>query len=308
MDTLLIAGLDSIVGVNLAAHFAGRFQVVGVSRSVPVSVAGCHTGVCPVQHANDVREWVESVRPDRLIYCGPGAHSTWDPTVTSRPSGGDVESAGHWAAAAREYGAELTVISSDAVFTGPWVFHDEDSNCLCDSAPARALRRVEKTCAQLCPETLVVRTNVVGWSYAHGWIEQLVDDLENETAGPFDYQRHATPILATDLADILESVWQAGLSGVYHIAGAERINPNRFAHRLAQEFGLPKPMPVDGNRLTERPTGFGCGESSLHTTQIRKALGVAMPTISDCLLRLRDQKQNGYSESLKNSGVLEKVA
>lgn len=308
METLLIAGLDTLVGINLAAHLAERYQVVGVCLNEPASLAGCHSGFCPSQEENDVREWVESIRPDHLVYCGPSAYSTWDNTANARPDVDDVEIAGRWAAAAHEYGARLTVISTDGVFTGPWVYHEEDSTCHCDSRAARSARRIEKAAAVRCPDALIVRTNAFGWSHADGWIERTLAALEDGTAGPFDFLRHATPILATHFAEILAASWGAKLGGIYHICGAERTNPNQFVIRLADEFGLQAPRAVNGNQTLDRPRGFGCGESALHTTKIRKALGIAMPTIADALQRLREQKRDGYADTLKTPAPLEKVA
>lgn len=308
MDTLLIAGLDTVVGTNLAARLVDRYRIIGVCLDEPVSLDGCHSGQCRGQDENDINEWVESIRPTQLVYCGPSSVSTWDDAATRRPDVESVDVAGHWAAAARDYGARFTLVSSDAVFTGPWIFHDEDSACVCSSPQARAARRAEKLAARQCPGALIVRTNVFGWSHGYGWVERTVDRLETETSGPFDFQRHATPILATDFAGILDRCWQMHLDGVYHVAGTERINPNQFVRKLADEFGLPSPEPVDGNRLMDRPAGYGRGETSLHTTRIRKALGIPMPTASDGLIRLREQKLNGFGDSLKMPMVLEPAA
>jgi dTDP-4-dehydrorhamnose reductase len=146
---------------------------------------------------------------------------------------------------------------------------------------------------------------VYGWApqaEGPGWIEQILSDLESGCAGPFDYLRHATPILATDFASILIKAWEMDLDGVYHIAGAERVNPNQFVERLADEFMMPGPMPVNGNCLTERPRGFGCGECSLHTNKIRNAVKCAMPTVADGLRRLREQTLSGYCDRLAAEG------
>ena len=308
MTTILIAGMDSVVGSNLAAHFAPRHQVVGVTLDEPLSLECCHSGHCYGQDENDIREWVESIRPDQLVYCGPSATSTWDTTDGRIPDVESVEIAGRWAAAAREYNANFTLVSTDAVFTGPWVYHDEESSCVCETRHARAARRIEKICAQQAPGALIARTNAIGWSTGDGWLERLVDDLETGMAGPFDYQRHATPILATDFAEILEQAWDAQLDGVYHIAGAERINPNQFVRKFADEFGLPTPIPVDGNALVERPIGYGCGETSLHSTRIRHALGIGLPTITDALERLREQMHDGTRDALKGALELQRAA
>jgi len=308
VDTLLIAGLDTVVGTNLAARLSERYQTIGVCLHEAVSLDGCHTGQCREQDENDIREWIESTRPAHVVYCGPAAVSTWDDRPIERPNVESVEIAGRWAGVAREYGARFTLVSSDAVFTGPWIFHDEESACVCISPQARATRRAEKLAAQQCPGALVVRTNVFGFSHGDGWIERTIAELETGDSGPFDFQRHATPILASDFAEILDRAWRAHLEGVYHISGTERINPNQFIRKLADEFGLPSPEPVDGNRLLDCPRGWGCGETSLHTTRIRKALGIPMPTATDGLIRLREQKLNGFGDSLKMPMVLEPAA
>ena len=317
METIVIAGIGSVVGANLAASLSDRFRVVGFSFSKPVVIEGCETACCPSGDEVAVRHWLESVKPEWILYCGAAADSTWknNQQTQSEPSPGkpDVHSARIWARAARESNCRLTVISSDAVFTGPWMFHKENSTCLCDSLPARIIQSIEQITSQLCPGTLVVRTNAYGWmpqSVGPGWLETILEGLNLGTAGPFDYLSYATPILASDLGDILYQAYRQKLEGVYHIAGSERVNCNQFVERLADEFGLPLPQPVEGNTLMERPTGFGRGETTLHTSQIRKALGIAMPALTDGLQRLREQKHNGYCDRLAPEGqiVEEQVA
>ena len=303
METIVIAGIGSAVGANLAASLSDRFRVFGLSFSTPVSIEGCETACCPSDDENAVRHWLEAVKPQWILYCGAAAESTWQIDQNAQPSLGklDVHSARIWARAARESNCRLTVISSDAVFTGPWMFHKENSTCLCDSLPARTIQTIEQITAQLCPGTLVVRTNAYGWmpeSAGPGWLETVLEGLNLGTAGPFDFLSHATPILASDLGDILCKAYEQRLEGVYHIGGSERVNSNQFVDRLADEFGLPAPQPVEGNTLMERPTGFGRGETSLHSSRIRKALGIAMPAITEGLQRLREQKHNGYCDRL----------
>ena len=313
VETVLIAGIESVVGANLAASLSDRYQAVGLSLSLPLSVAGSQTSV---SHGHDwemVRNEVASIRPQRIVYCGTAAHSTWQnppPWISVAQSETAIR---NWTRAAREFECRLTVISSDAVFTGPWMFHKEDSTCLCASAQAQAIRSAEILVAQYCPDALLVRTNAYGWSpesTGRCWISETLADLKSHSAGPFDHLRYATPILTTDLTEILEQAWQNNLHGIYHVAGAERVNPNQFVEQLANEFGLPEPQPVNGNSLSGRPTGFGRGETSLHTNKIRKDLNIAMPMLADGLQRLRGQKQNDYCEQLEigSQPVHEKVA
>ena len=313
MDTILVVGIDTVLGANLAATFADRYRVVGLSTSSPISIAGCQSALCRSQNRQAVREWIMSVRPDWVVHCGPASISTWDRPNPILSANQVIDAARHWASSAAEIDCHLTLVSSDAVFTGPWMFHGEECPCVCPSRQAQTIRDMECQAAALCSKTLIVRTNAFGWSpdpTGRGWIERTLARLESRSAGPFDHVRHATPILATDLADILESACQHALHGIYHIAGAERVSPAGFVQNLAEQFDLPAPQPETMHTLSQRPTGFGLGETSLQTKKIRNALNIRMPMLDDGLERLYEQQQNGYSERFNSATATlhEKVA
>ncbi len=312
MQTIVVVGADTVVGANLAAILSDSFHVFAIGSTADVDIAGCESAAGPLDDDRSARRWMASVHPSHVVVCGAGAQSTWQQDETVVPTRDDINIGRTWARVAAEFECHLTLISSDAVFTGPWMFHREESEGICPSTPAGILRQIEQDTWQLCPDALIVRTHAIGWmpdSMGPGWIEQTLNQLNAGTAGPFDYLRHSTPILATELAKILVKAWEAGLEGEYHIAGSERINPGRFVERLAEQFQLPAPkQPADcAGKL---PTGFGVGESSLHTGKIREALGISMPTISDAFTQLREQCVNGFCDRLSApaAGERQKVA
>ncbi|MGQ0634165.1 MAG: sugar nucleotide-binding protein [Planctomycetaceae bacterium] len=299
MDKLLIAGVDTVPGANLAAWLAQRFQVVGLSWNGPLAIAECETAVCDPAALDAPRTWIAAERPQWVVYCGPGALSTWDIPVHPAPRPDAVPTAGAWARAAAEFGCELTVVSSDAIFTGPWMFHREASTCFCESHRARLLRLIEKEVVDLYPETLLIRTNVFGWSPAHerpSLIETVLNAVQQGGALALDCMRHATPILATDLADLLERAYQQKLRGVYHLGGSERISPFRFACLLANEFGYSMSSLAAIESTDDSRHGFGSGETSLQTRRIRKALESPLPLVREGLSRLHEQDASGYRD------------
>ena len=122
--------------------------------------------------------------------------------------------------------------------------------------------------------------------------------LEANQPCSLDCVRHASPILVNDLIDIVTKSWNAGLDGVYHIGGAERVNPAAFAQRLACEFALRIPKPHAAESLTNRSSGFGGSETSLQTRKLRRALGISVPLLSEGLRRLRQLSLNGFRDRL----------
>ncbi len=302
MDTILIVGIETVVGANLAATLADRYRVVGLSIGSKISIAGCETITCHMRSSEEtVREWVSSTQPKWIVYCSTAARSSWDIDELDQSDDHSIHAVCNWATAAAEFDSHLTIISSDAVFNGPWMFHQEDSDCLCTNNAARVIQSIEHLAETLCPNTLVVRTSAYGWSpssVGSSWIDRAVSAFETSRVVTFDSVRHATPILATDLASILERALQKSLTGIYHVAGAERVNPAQFVQELANQLGLTLPGSAANHSLSQRPTDFCAAETSLHTKKIRKALGISMPMVSEGLSRLAEQRQNGYCKRL----------
>jgi dTDP-4-dehydrorhamnose reductase len=300
VETILVAGADSLVGANLAASLSSRQPVIGVAFRDAVRIAGCETELCRSTALDAIQAVVRRVSPQRVVYCGAGAQSCWDAAEIVDDTA--VARAAAWQEAAAACGAQWTLISSDGIFTGPWMFHAENSQSWCASAAATALRQIEEQTASRHPEALIVRTHAFGWSPTcdgrEGWLERLLAGFEEGAGCLLDGVRHASPILATDLVEVIQKAWQSGLAGVYHIAGAERVNPVQFARQVSHEFGLPFLHAGAPETLTDRATGFGRGETSLQTRKVRRALGIGLPMLSEGLQRLHQQQRDGFRNRL----------
>ncbi|MFV0444328.1 MAG: sugar nucleotide-binding protein [Planctomycetaceae bacterium] len=305
MESFLVVGAETVVGANLSAWLAEQHPgavVTALSETAELGITGCVAHRGDVTSSEGAHHWVTQLTPAHVILCGPASRSSWE--LSDRDIDGSAVLQAHaWAVAAREAGARFTYISSDAVFTGPWMFHEEDGSGRCDSATAGRLREAEQQVLAACPEALIIRTNAFGWSPRgeQGWLEQRLQEIRTRRLADQDFVRHATPILATDLAGILNRAWTEGLSGVHHIAGAERISPLRFVQRLAEQYQLPWLSIRRSEALQERAAGFGAGECSLQTKRIRKAICVAMPMLTEGLTRLVEQDQSGFRASLTGS-------
>lgn len=302
MKTLLIVGVETVVGANLAAMWSDRMRVVGLSTRPNINVSGCEIGVCERMTADHVRKWVNQTQPTHVVYCGAAARSSWESATKSL----DDSAASTWANGAAEAGAHFTLISSDAVFSGPWMFHEENSKSLCASKEADSIRETEEAVSEACPKTLIVRTNAFGWSpfgTNGGWIESLLTSLENNRSVELDPISHATPILATDLADCLEAALEDELIGTFHIAGSERVSPHQFVQKLATAFELTVPQSRTVRELAARPTGFGRGETSLQTRRFRNEYDCSMPLFSEGISRLVEQQESGFRSRVLGESI-----
>jgi len=290
MQRVLIVGVDTVLGSNLALEFARWFDVRGLFEQIAVEIDGCPTEMQP-NGSDALLARIDQLVPTWVIHCGSISQSCWNGVDTS-PNDADV--ARTLLVGSRQIGYRLCVISSDAVFTGPRMFHLEEAPRLGNSTQARQARHVERLLRD--SEALVVRTHAYGWSPAPELvpgIERLWETLRFSSECRLETMRHATPILASDLAWFLSRAVDRELAGVFHIAGAERTNPYRFGMELAAVFGLPsnhvrcQSADHDGSMSPVRE------EMSLATHRIRRALNRAMPLLRDGLYRLAEQAEQG---------------
>lgn len=298
MDSVLIVGVETVVGANLAATLATRHSVSAISRHENQSWSYGPFACCPRQAAAAHYVRIRQQAPLHVVYCGNGAHCCWDSMAIADES----ETLIACLDAAKAMSASFTLISSDGVLTGPWMFHAENSQSICPSLTARLLRDAEQHVLDNDPRALVIRTHCFGWSPIPGlptWLNRVMHNLERQQPLELDPVPHASPLLASDLADILSKIWRAGLNGLYHVSGAERTNPVRFAQRLAMHAGWAMPQGDSAARLQELPAGFGCGETSLQTRKIRRALGITLPMLNEGISRLYEQQASGFAERLQ---------
>lgn len=300
MKHVLIVGVDSIVGGNLAISLADHHHVTGLSQTTSVQIANTNTRVGDPQTFDDIRRELSLTNPDLVVVCGPAAQSVWSMTDPEHLDRTALKATAHWASAVAETQARLIVVSSDAVFHGPWMFHEEACAGVCQSQTAAAIREMEYQVLQSCPAALVVRTNAFGWSPqpANAWMETLVEQIAQGKPLRVPAANYATPIAAGHLAELLIQAWDRKLEGLYHVGGSERVNFVHFAHRLAQEFQLPRPQFVS-TAQPELRHQFGQGETSLNSGRFRRAAGTALPMLGESLTHLREQSENGDRDQLQ---------
>lgn len=296
MSKLVVTGVDGPIGSNIALALSDRHEIRGFYEDAPVDLDGCETFAFPNDPA-ELGEHVAAFQPDWMIHCGWTSRNAWsDPGEAPHPSeaslGRELASV---VSAARSIGARLIVLSSDSVFAGPRLFHEESAPTVgatwLGSLAVGQERQLEQSGA------LVVRTHAYGWSPTEtlaDFAQRTWTDLLRSAAVHADMDRHATPILATDLADLIEKAYLQNVQGTLHLAGGERSSVFRFAAELAVASGA-------SGRSIEREQAPTVGllrtplrETSLNTWKARQTLHTRLPMLREGLQRFAEQATNGF--------------
>lgn len=302
MERLLVTGIDTIAGSNLALALSDRCEVLGLFGQCALEAPAVRTDCWHADDQPAIKAYVRQWQPHWIVHCGPLAASSWDPAFRVGSAEREPLVVAQLAELADEWGCRLTVISSDVVFSGPRMFHEESSPAASPAPRALQVRNMERALEKR--EALVVRTHAYGWSAdaeRAGFAELAFDALaRGAPLAPLfsDGRRHATPILATDLAELLWRAYESRLHGLYHLAGTERTSPHRFVVELAGALGAGMPA-----GMTDAGANSSwLEETSLSSKRARRMLAAATPMLRDGLNRFVEQAQNGWRERWRRVG------
>jgi dTDP-4-dehydrorhamnose reductase len=168
-------------------------------------------------------------------------------------------------------------VSSDAVFSGPWVFHAEDSQSFDGSGSAREIRQLESQVLAL-PNGSVVRSNILGTTAdSKSYLDQTVDAILSVQSCRLDATAYASPIAAETFGGILSRIIMQQPRGVLHLSGAERTSPWSFASHLAAVMGSPRNL-IQPSAEIQSGT-----ERSLRCSRITSEFGMRLPTMNETL-------------------------
>jgi len=298
---LLVIGVDTLLGSNLALALADRCEVLGLYDRLAVQAEGVKTAEWRPGEPASLAACFDTWQPQWILHCGPLAASSWEVSPSVSDMHREAAVVAQLAELSHRWGCSLTVLSSDAVFSGPRMFHDE--RWLASNTTARAVQTLAMEQAVAPYDALVVRTHAYGWSVngrQPGFAEQAYRDLVGGCIPTADGRRYATPILATDLSELLWKAYETRLRGIYHLAGAERASMHRFLMELAESLGVRNPSPV---RIE---SDAACHEeTSLSSKRARRMLAASTPMLREGIDRFVAQAASGWRDAWHYLGPVE---
>lgn len=293
---VLITGVSGLLGLNMALIARERAQVTGCYRRHPVRIEGVDAFAADLTQPGMLDALFDRVQPEIVVHT-VGLTSVdgceADPALARQLN---VDVAADVARRAARPGVRLVHLSSDHVFAGTSAWHEEGEALQPLNVYAQTKADAERAVFAHCPDALVIRTNFFGWGPPQrpsfsDWILAALrrgDELRMFTDVFF------TPMLINDLAEVLFELVARGVSGIYHVAGAERLSKFEFARRMAGVFEVRRPrirqVSVDDAALgAPRPK-----DMSLRTDKVARELDRHMPAVQEGLQRLQDLEARSW--------------
>lgn len=297
---VLITGGSGLLALNWACAIRDRHDVVLATHRRKVDLRGTTSAALQLEDARALGHDMQRLAPDVVVHTA-GMTSVDEcernPALAHHVN---ADLAANVAEAATASGARLIHISTDHLFAGTHSLYTEDA--LPEPLNAYALSKLhaESRVAAASPHALIVRTNFFGWGhkYRRSFSDWVYYGLEaGHTLTMFD-DVFVTPILADALALSCHRLLELGATGVYNVAGDQRVSKYDFGCTLADVFGLPKALLRRGKIAATQLSARRPPDMSLDNGKARAHLGTSLGTIADYLRTLQQQDRAGRRREL----------
>jgi dTDP-4-dehydrorhamnose reductase len=297
---VLITGGSGLLALNWACAIRATHEVVLATHTRRVSLEDVSAAPLALEDTDVLSRELERIAPDVIVHTA-GITSVEqcarEPELARHVY---VDLSRNMARAAQRVGAGLIHISTDHLFAGTRALYREDDAAEPVNAYARVKLAAEEAVREEYPRALVVRTNFFGWGhrYRQSFSDWIYYSLREGKSLTMFEDVFITPILADGLAASAQRLLELGASGIYNVAGDERISKYDFGVRLASTFGLPERLVRRGTIAASQTSVKRPPDMSLDSAKARALLGGPFGTVADFLSTLERQDREGRRREL----------
>ena len=302
MAKILITGGSGLLALNWALIKREQDEVTLGIHKKNISLPGINTHLLALNSVENIEQAFDNIKPNIVIHTA-GLTSIEECEVNpdlARYT--NVELAKNVAKACSLNKISLAHISTDHLFSGAIPMVDEHQQVAPLNTYGHTKAVAEQHVLDIYPETLIVRTNFYGWGplFKPSFSDIIIDSLRSNNGLHLFHDVFYTPILIETLVNTVHDLLNKKVSGIFHVAGDERISKFEFGLEIAKLFNLDtrlikKTKLQDQRKLTCRPK-----DMSLSNQKVTKVLGRKLGGVKEQLLRLQEQETLGLVKEIKN--------
>jgi dTDP-4-dehydrorhamnose reductase len=282
-----LTGATGFLGLRLAPDLAASWRVAGASRTA----AGPESAALDLAEPDSIRRVFDSLRPSAVVHAGaiaaPDACER-EPALALRVN---RDATRVLAELCGRSGARLVFISTDLVFDGEKGRYDENDAANPLSVYGRAKLEAEEAALSRAPGAVVVRIAAAYGRLLGGrpcFVDELVAALSQGRPVSAFTDQWRTPTAADRLGEVLLRVLaEPDLEGVFHWGGADRATRFESAVALCRAFGFDERLVRPSRMNDARPPAPRPRDSSLDSSRLAAALGIAPTTMAEGFAALK---------------------
>jgi dTDP-4-dehydrorhamnose reductase len=299
---LLITGASGLLGINLALEARREYEVVGVNRGKLKSAPFQVLNVDLLQR-NTLDPILDATQADSLINCAALANLEGCEKYPEQARRLNTDVPGELAKVCGRQGIRFVHISTDAVFDGEKkdsYTEEDEPNPL--GTYSQTKLDGEYAVQNANPDAIIARVNFYGWSL--NGMRSLGEFFVNNLSAGKQMDGFTDvvfcPMLVNHTAQILLSMLEKGLSGLYHVVGPQAMSKYQFGLEVARKFRLKESQIDPKSVLSSGLTVRRAHNLWLSTHKLSTDLGSSLPKFSTGLDEFYTQYQQGYPQKIRS--------
>jgi len=287
LKKVLITGASGLLGRKLAKALSEGYEVIATDKTHPAYPDSVRMDIVD---ESEVTRVLSRARPELVVHAA--AETDVDKCEINRDLAWSVNAKGtrNIASACGKISVKLVYVSTDYVFDGEKGLYNERDQPNPVNYYGVTKLEGERFVTELCEDYIIVRTSVLyGWHPDRlNFATWVIDSLKSGKRISVVEDHYNSPTLADNLAEVVLKIVEMGATGVYHIAGSERISRYDFARKTAEVFGLDRslvtPMKMEDLKVwvAKRPR-----DSSLSVDKAKHELNVSLLDVREGLQEMR---------------------
>jgi dTDP-4-dehydrorhamnose reductase len=306
--TVLIIGISSFVGSNLALVLKNDYRVVGTYYKMPVEIPGVTCYPCDVFKKDYLLNLIGLLKPDFTIYA-VGISSLTECNLHPKQADAlNAVGAVNACTASERYGSKFIYFSSCYVMGGENQLYKESDTPFPNTVYGSTLSSTEFYIQRSCLNYLVLRCSpLYGRSYGPrhpNWFEFIQSSLVQNVSLLADDKVTTGFLDIAIMGKLLKSFMDSGVSNrLFQVSSRDHLTRYEFARLVAKVFKKDDnliqrssiPFPVEAGRAADS----GMGSSSqqffkMDSFNIEEFLKIKMPTIEESL-QLTQKRLMGHA-------------
>ena len=298
---ILVTGGSGLLGSNLSKVISDIFDVHVIAHRHSIPCGNFQVHQLDITNREILINLVNNIKPDYIIhtaaltnvdYCEVNKEEAWQI---------NVEATRNFVKAASITNSKLIYISTDSVFDGKTGMYTEVDEVNPLNYYAFTKLEGEKVVRTLSNSFVIIRTNIYGWNTQRklSLAEWMLNSLTQKNKTQLFSDVFFTPILVNNLSQVISEIITKEISGLFNIAGSERVSKLEFGYELAKVFSLDSKL-IEPTKVSEkkfvakRPL-----DTSLCCKKISKEVATELLTMRDGLEAFKALLDKGYVEHLK---------
>ncbi len=296
MKRVLIVGISSCIGSNLAIYLRKYYKVFGTYHTYHPKVDGVVCFRFPIEAGSPIEAMVKFLKPDGIIYCVAQTAERLCKEDPVRTLLINAEAAEVFARAASHYGARLIYLSSSKVYSGEQGNYKEQDRPNPISVYGRS-KMIGEELIRRYENVFSIRLGTIFGLGSQGqqtMLGRMLRALWKNEELPLILDEYRSFMSVADLSRIVGILVDTKREDAqtFNLGTGERNTYYSFGLALAQLFGLPtgniKPVNSDGfsNEYADKSLHRG-RDLTLDGSLLRERYGFRYQTLENSLQELK---------------------